>query len=114
MAVAGAFELAFALADERPSDDAADIVLVHQVAGDLADVVEALQAEVLFVRGDLEHGIRRRVDDRLAGADVLFAEFFDDRRARRVLVAENAGQFRLLDQCVGQLRRESSDTRLWK
>ena len=47
---------------------------------------------MLLVRGDLEDAVDRGVADRLAGADVLLAELVDDRGARGVAVAEDAGQ----------------------
>ena len=42
----------------------------------------------VFVRGDLEHAVGRRVDDRRAGPHVLGPELVDDRRAGRDRVAE--------------------------
>ena len=42
------------------------------------------------MRGDLKNAVAGRVDDRKAGAHVLFAKFLDDFRAGRGLVAERA------------------------
>jgi hypothetical protein len=78
------------LADERTGDHAADGVLAGQnLARDLAALVELLERDGLLVRGDLEDGVRRRVDDPLAGALMLLAELLDDLRARGRLVAEH-------------------------
>ena len=76
-------------AEERPRDDAADVVLAaHQLARDRADAPQLLDRNDLLVRRDLEDGVGRGVDDRRAGAHVLFAELVEDHRPRRRLVAE--------------------------
>ena len=80
------------LADERPGDHPADVQRIDQLARQLAELVEPLEAEMPFMRGDLDNGIRRRVADRLAGPDMLLAEPVDDLGARGMAVAENAGQ----------------------
>ena len=48
------------LADEGAGDDAADLQRRGQLEGDLADLVEPLEAEMRLVRGDLEHASRSR------------------------------------------------------
>ena len=68
---------------------------IAEPARDPAELVEPLEPERLLVRGDLEHGVGRGVADRLQRAQMLLAEFLDDRRARGVAIAENAGQARL-------------------
>ena len=79
------------LADERPGDHPADGVLAREdLARDAAGVVELLERDRLLVRGDLEDGVGRRVDDPLAGLLVLLAELLDDLRPRRRPVAEHA------------------------
>src|SRR4029453_4647493 len=66
-------------ADERPRDDAADSVLTREdLTGDATGGVELFEWDRLFVRGDLEDRIGRRVDDPLAGALVLLADALDD------------------------------------
>ena len=62
------------LAEEGPGDDPADAQRVDDLGGDAADLVEALEAEMRLVRGDLQHAVGGGVEDRLAGADVLLAE----------------------------------------
>ena len=57
----------------------------------LAALVELLERNRLLVRRDLEDGVRRRVDDPLAGLLVLLAELLDDLRPGR-LVAEHAAR----------------------
>ncbi len=59
-----------------------------------------------LVRRDLEDGVRRRVADRLAGADMLLAETGDDLRARGMAVAENAGHLRRAAERLDKLRRK--------
>ncbi len=116
LAVAGALEIGGRFADEGPGDHAADHGIAHRAvengAGDLAHLVEPLQPEMPFMRGDLQHGIRGGVADRLAGADVLRAKLGDDVRARGMLVAENAGQPCLAHQSIGESGRERS-ARSW-
>ena len=67
-AVGGAGEGRGGLADERAGDDAADPQRMHDLGGDAADLVEALEAEMRLVRGDLQHAVGGGVEDRLAGA----------------------------------------------
>ena len=61
-AVVGAPERA-RLPDEGAGDDAADVVLIGDEARRLADSVQLGQRDDLFVGGDLQHGVGRRVDD---------------------------------------------------
>ena len=42
------------------------------------------------MRGHLEHAVGGSVDDRLAGAHVLFAELLDDLGSRSGVIAERA------------------------
>ena len=60
-------------------------------------VIEALKAERLFMRRDLEHRIGGGVADRLQRPQVLLAVVVDDRRARGVAIGENAGKLALGD-----------------
>ena len=46
-----------------------------------AEFEQSLQPEGLFMRGDLEHGIRRSVANRPAGAQMRLTMFGDDRHA---------------------------------
>ena len=65
----------------------------------------------VLVRGDLEHAVGRRVDDRPAGAHVLGAEPIDDLGARRDDVAERAAAdapLELGDDVRRKTRRETS------
>ena len=79
------------LPDERPCDDAPDRVLAGEdLARDPTSLVQLFECDRLFVRRDLEHRVRRCVDDPLACLLVLLAELLDDLRPRRRLVAEHA------------------------
>ena len=80
---------------------------VQQRAGDGAHLVDALEPEALFVRGDLEHGVGRGVDDAIAGCDMLIAQLLDNLRARRVAVAEEPRKARAPHEHVRQLCREA-------
>ncbi len=62
---------------------------------------------MLLVGGDLEHRVRRGIDDRLAAGDVFRAEGLDHRHPGGVAVAEHAGQLGLRDQRRQQLRRKA-------
>src|SRR5262249_28910678 len=55
---------------------------------DLADAIQLLDRDDVFVRRDLKDAVGRRVDDRKTGAHVLGAELVDDDRAGRRVVAE--------------------------
>jgi hypothetical protein len=79
------------LAEERPRDHTPDRVFAGEdSARRLAGRVELGQRHGLLVRGDLEDGVGRRVDDPLAGPLMLLAELLDDLRARRRSVPEHA------------------------
>ncbi len=105
-AIARAFEVAAIGADERPRNHPAHVVVVDQLARDIADVVQALQAEGLFVAGDLEHAVGRSVDDRLAAAHVFLAELRDDGGAGGMAGAEHSRQPCPVDEFPQQLLRE--------
>ena len=101
-AIAGAGKAFAVVADERAGDDAANVVRLQQFAYGFAQGVEALQAKMLFVGGNLEHGVCRGVDDRLAALDMLFTQAGNDLGARSVAVTDYAGQVCLLDDAVQQ------------
>src|SRR6185437_1558659 len=88
--------------DERPRDDPADLQPVAELPGDAAELVEALEAERLFVRRDLKHRIGGRVADGLPRPHALLAVILDHRGARGVAVGENAGKPALSDHRFGQ------------
>ncbi len=66
-----------------------------------ADFEQPLEAERLFVRGDLQHRIGGGVEDRLAGSDMLLAILGDDVGAGSMLEAEHAGEPATGDQRLG-------------
>ena len=84
--VSGTLEGRGGLTDKGSGDDAADIVGIEQPPGQTAKRQQAIEAEMLLVRCDLEDGIRGRVADRLAGADMVLAEPGDDLRSRGCLL----------------------------
>ena len=110
VAVRGARELP-GRADERARDDAADAEsLADQPVGDLAGAIELGHRHDVFVRGDLEHAVGRRVDDERAGPQVLGAELVDDRRAGRRLVAEHAAAGQARELVDDRRRRSRAET----
>ncbi len=102
------------LADERPGDDAPDGVLAREdLARRAATVVELLERDRLLVRGDLEDGVGRRVDDPLSRSLVLLAELLDDLGARSRLVAEHSAGGAVherVDHVVREIRADTSET----
>ena len=86
LAVGGAGEIVGGGADEGARDDAADIQFIGQLAGNLADVIETLEAEAFLMRGDLDDTVSACIDNRFAGRHVFRAEFFDDLGAGGMLV----------------------------
>ena len=70
-----------------------------------AAVVELLERDRLLVRGDLEDGVGRRVDDPLPRLLVLLAELLDDLGPGGGLVAEHAAA-RAVHERVDHLVRE--------
>ena len=66
-----------------------------EVERDAAHPVLLVDRNHRFVRGDLEHGVGRGVDDRRAGAHVLGSQRVDDGRAGRDGVAERLRPIRV-------------------
>ena len=97
------------LADEGPRDDAADAERIAELSADLADLVEPLEPEMLFVRADLKHGIGGGVADRLAGPDVLLAELLDDSVPEACCCRECRAASPRAISAVGQVLREGRD-----
>ena len=95
------------LAGEGPRDHAPDGVLAGQdLARVPAALVQLLERDRVLVRGDLEDGVGRRVDDPLARALVLLAELLDDLGAGGGLVAEHAAA-RAVHERVDHVVREA-------
>ena len=77
-------------ADIRPCNDAPDAVFaLHDLACCTAVLIEALDGDVSLVRRDLQHAVRRRVDDEPARLLLLAPVVVDDLRAGVGLVAEH-------------------------
>ena len=104
VAVAGA-AVGAVRAQEGARDHAANVVRLDQLERRFAYRVQALEAEVFFVRGDLHHRVARRVDDHFAGGDMRVAVQVDDVGAGGVTVAEKARQLGDRLQLLGQLKR---------
>ena len=68
-------------ANKRTGNDAADFMLAaQQFPRRFADAVQFVDGDDLFMRRDLEDTVARGVDDRLARAHMLFAQFIEDHR----------------------------------
>ncbi len=92
-------------ADKRASDDASDAPLVRVPPGDAADLVKALPGDDVFVRRDLQHRVRRSVEDGISGAHMFRAQFLENGRAAlRIVPQEMNARFLLdpLDQFGGK------------
>ena len=106
LAAVGAFERPRRAA-ERPRDHAADGVLArHDLARGGAGRIELGGRDLVDVRGDLQHRVRRGVDDQVAGREVLRAEVVDHRGAAVGPVAQDAAAG-AVDQLVEDLVREA-------
>ena len=79
--------------------------LVAQATGRLAGGVELGERHLVFVGGDLKDAVRRGVDDKVAGAQVLGTKLLDDHRAGGRAVAKNAA-------ADGRARCERATTRV--
>src|SRR4051812_2652563 len=102
--------------DERTRDDAGNTVSLADFPRRLAIPVQRGERDLLLVRGDLEDGVRARVDDGKAGAQVFLAEILDDYGAARRLVAEVSGSAAprqpVLHQAPGKPVREGGEALL--
>src|SRR5471030_786492 len=109
MTVTGTFEVTWFVADERTCNNAADVVTAfgQLFTGNFTQVIQTVQPESLFVAGDLEYGVSRGVENRLAGFHVLFAQFIQDNGTGRVAVAKVTRQFAAFYQGVEQLLWEA-------
>ncbi|CZZ30491.1 Uncharacterised protein [Enterobacter hormaechei] len=107
--VAGTLEVTRFVADKRTRDNAANVVAAfgQLFTGDFAQLVQFIQAKRLFMAGDLENGVSRGIENRLAGFHVLFAELVQNHGTGRVAVTEVARQVGALHQLIKQLLREA-------
>src|SRR5207244_12838566 len=95
------------LADERPRDHARDAVLLSDRSRRLAPGVQRREWHLLLVRGDLEDGIRARVDDGPSAGEMLTPQLLDDPGAAGGLVPEVSRRAGELQPFLHQLGRES-------
>ena len=94
-------------AHKRTGDDPGNLIGLHQFKTQLAEIIQPFQAEALLVAGDLQHAVRRRIDDGLAGAHMLLAQLFDDLRTAGQLFPQHPGQVSFLYNSIHQLLRET-------
>src|SRR5262249_13701874 len=72
-----------------------------------ADLVQTFETEGLFVRGHLPDAVGAGVENRLAGAHMLFTKLGEDIGSACGLVAEYAGQIILAAPTIDHLLREA-------
>jgi hypothetical protein len=106
-AVGRALEAARCVAREGPRDHARDFVGLHEIERDSAQIEQPFEAEMDFVRRNLEHAVGRGVDDGFARRDVLEPEIVDDPRAGGVAATEHARQLRPRDKVGNQSGRKA-------
>ena len=82
------------------------MLALHDLARRAAVVVELLDGDVIFMRGNLENAVRRRVDDQTARFLLLTAIVVDDLRAGIRFVAKDFLAERLFE-FRDDLRREA-------
>ena len=104
------------LTDEGAGDDTSDRMAPCQdPTRGAAALVQLLEGNRLFVRCDLEHGVRGRVDDPLPGLLVLLAELLDDLGSGSGRVAEHTAPglvHERIDDVVREPVRDRSGTAL--
>src|SRR5258708_32916109 len=90
-----------------PGNYSTDAMLaVEKFSSDFAHAVELGDGNYTFVRGNLKNTVAGGVDDGLAGADMFFAELFQDFRAGSRFVAERFTADLLFER-LDNLRRET-------
>src|SRR5262245_47958774 len=108
MAVLSAIERAW-LSQERPGNHAANLVFtIKYPASCSANLIKSRQRNHFFMRGDLENGISRCVDNRLAGSNMFRAEILDDLRARGRNVSQYSGYPCFRDEALDHRRRKAT------
>ena len=104
------------LADERPRDDAARRPSPRPTSSNaiVTDPVQLVDRDDRLVRGNLEHAVRRRVDDRRTRCACARAELVDDDRAGRrpmlPMVVAADPPLELRDELARKSRAETSGT----
>ena len=91
--------------DERPGNDATNSEPVRVTPGDPANFVQSFQRNDFFMCGNLQHRIRRGVENGMACVGMLRAEFFQNRRPATSVVADKLHArltFDRVDQFVGK------------
>ena len=95
-------------ADVRPCNDASDTVLaLHDLACHTAVAIETLDGNIGLVCRDLQHAVRRRVDDEPARLLLLAPVVVNDLRAGVGLVAEDFLPVARRREPLEDFRRES-------
>src|SRR4051794_11909802 len=85
------------LAHEWPRNNATDPRVIGVPSRDPANLVEAFDCDDLFMCRNLQNGIRRGVEDRITGADVLAPELLEYRCAAAGVVADELNASVTLD-----------------
>src|SRR5215510_2113344 len=75
---------------ERTSNHSTNAVrAIEQFPRDFAHAVKVRDGNHVFVRGNLEYTVTRRINNRFSRANMFFAELFNDFRPRSRLVSNS-------------------------
>ena len=107
--VTGTLEVTGFVANKRTSNHAANVIAAfgQLFTGDFAQLIQLVEAESLFVTGDLEHRVSRGIENRFPGFHMLFTQLVQNHGTGRVAIAEVARQVRALNQFIQQFLREA-------
>ena len=94
-------------ANERTRYYPGNIIRLHQLKSQLAQIIQALQAKGLLVRCYLQHAVGRGIDNRLAASYMLLAQLLDNFSAAGMAFTQHTRQITLTDNSIYQLLRKA-------
>ena len=94
-------------ADERTRYYPGNIIRLHQLKSQLAQIIQALQAKGFLVRCYLQHAVGGGINNRLAASYMLLAQLLDDFGTTGMAFAQHSRQIALADNCIHQLLRKA-------
>ena len=92
---------------KRTGDYPGDLIRLYQFISKPAQVIQPFQAKTFFVAGNLQHTVRRSVDDGLSRTHMFFAQLLNDYRAAGMFLPQDTGQASLFNKCIHQFLRET-------
>ena len=85
---------------EGPGDDAANTVrAIEQLPSDLAHTIQLGDRDHILVRGDLKYAVAGGINDGIAGASVLVAEFLENLSSGCRFIAKSSAANLTLEFC---------------